>query len=458
MRKRKIFQLTFSILFSTLLVVGLVYAWTAPSQDPPGGNVEAPINVSDTAQSKLGDFGLGGGAGQPLYWLKNIGGALYFSSTNPAGDRVVIGQDGKVGIGITGPAEKLEVNGAIKIGTTSNTNAGTIRWTGTDFEGYTGSNWVSLTSGGGGLWTDQGTYIYPNNYNQFVITDTGNVGIGTTDPGAKLDIVGDTRVQGWDAVYKSFDTGGGANKTFHLIGTYHGWDSSAVYIAGYNYYNPAGGNVDNSYAKKIHFGRPERMTVDLGTGNVGIGTTDPQAKLDVRGKIYANNPPAAGYGSVVAKEAVTAVRGDTTHYGYFEGRRSDNKRGFYLGWGNGGDLVNLYLDNANKLGITGGNVGIGTTDPSQKLEIHGNIKMLDDNYIINEGDQRGYSKHSWHYWIDSDKNENAGYYFNAHSTYYGGGTKNLMTIRDNGNVGIGTTNPQGRLHIKAAGSKVIIEI
>ena len=150
MKNKKIFQLTFSILFSTLLVVSLVYAWTAPSQNPPNDNVEAPINVSDAAQSKLGNFGLGGGVGQPLYWLKNVGGALYFSSTNPAGDRMVIGQDGNVGIGTTGPAEKLEVDGAIKIGTTSNTNAGTIRWTGTDFEGYTGSNWVSLTSGGGG--------------------------------------------------------------------------------------------------------------------------------------------------------------------------------------------------------------------------------------------------------------------------------------------------------------------
>ncbi|MDZ4229968.1 MAG: hypothetical protein U1C53_02420, partial [Candidatus Veblenbacteria bacterium] len=52
---------------------------------------------------------------------------------------------GRVGIGITNPAEQLEVNGAVKIGTTASSNAGTLRWTGTDFEGYTGSVWRSFT-------------------------------------------------------------------------------------------------------------------------------------------------------------------------------------------------------------------------------------------------------------------------------------------------------------------------
>ncbi|MDD3497988.1 MAG: hypothetical protein PHH24_00585 [Candidatus Moranbacteria bacterium] len=44
---------------------------------------------------------------------------------------------------------------------------------------------------------------------------------------------------------------------------------------------------------------------------------------------------------------------DNTRYGYFEGRRQDGTRGFYLGWGNGGTVVNLGLDNANYLDITG---------------------------------------------------------------------------------------------------------
>jgi len=150
MRRKKIFQLTFSILFSTLLVIGLVYAWTAPTQNPPAGNVEAPINVSDSAQSKLGNFGLGGGEGQSLYWLKNIGGTLYFSSTDPSGDRVVIGQDGNVGIGKNDPQAKLHVNGRIKaqdpiddddVATKAYVDAhsGEVRWAGYTSAAYTGN-------------------------------------------------------------------------------------------------------------------------------------------------------------------------------------------------------------------------------------------------------------------------------------------------------------------------------
>ena len=54
-------------------------------------------------------------------------------------------KNGNFGIGTSMPAEQLTVSGAINIGTTTNTNAGSIRWTGTDFEGYDGLSWVPLT-------------------------------------------------------------------------------------------------------------------------------------------------------------------------------------------------------------------------------------------------------------------------------------------------------------------------
>lgn len=69
-----------------------------------------------------------------------------------------------VGVGVTAGVlvEKLEVDGAIKLGdatTPASTANGTIRWSGADLEGRKGAAWVSLTAGAGGGVSDlQGAY------------------------------------------------------------------------------------------------------------------------------------------------------------------------------------------------------------------------------------------------------------------------------------------------------------
>jgi hypothetical protein len=78
--------------------------------------------------------------------------------------RVKISSVGKVAIGVFQPKQKLDIGGAIRIGNTSDLHAGSIRWTGTDFEGYDGSGWNSLTT-------------IPNIY-----SDGSFVGIGTSTP------------------------------------------------------------------------------------------------------------------------------------------------------------------------------------------------------------------------------------------------------------------------------------
>jgi len=103
-------------------------------------------------------------------------------------------------------------------------------------------------------WTTSGTDIYNAN--------TGNVGVGTTTPIEKLHVVAQHMLVEFDpdAVYSTKNTGTG--KGYELIGTYQGWDNSAIYIGGYNT-NHTGNNYDD--ADKIICGG---NTV----GNVGIGT------------------------------------------------------------------------------------------------------------------------------------------------------------------------------------------
>jgi len=48
----KILPLCLGVLLAISLVNYLVLAWTEPNQSPPGGNVNAPVNVGNAGQSK----------------------------------------------------------------------------------------------------------------------------------------------------------------------------------------------------------------------------------------------------------------------------------------------------------------------------------------------------------------------------------------------------------------------
>jgi len=129
--------------------------------------------------------------------------------------------------------------------------------------------WVAGNGAGSGVsgaWSDTGSDIYRN---------TGNVGIGTTTPEAKLHVGAGHILLDNDHALKGKQVGG---SSFDLVRI-----NSDDAVSFYGYQGNLAMNPVNG-ANYLHAsdGGPPRMTL-LNGGNVGIGTTDPQAALHVVG-------------------------------------------------------------------------------------------------------------------------------------------------------------------------------
>src|SRR5438067_1276597 len=127
-------------------------------------------------------------------------------------------------------------------------------------------------------------WTQPSNSSNVYKTDTnGNVGIGTISPGYKLDV-------------QSGSTGGWASSVFNTS------NSGAVQMAhgaGFGMYIDPGSNAGaGTYALQIVKSGTSYVFV-RGDGYVGIGTTNPQYKLDVAGNI--NSSATITGNNIVAK-------------------------------------------------------------------------------------------------------------------------------------------------------------
>ncbi len=96
----KVVSLVFGVLILCFALGFWALAWEEPSQDPPGDNVDTPLNVGTSSQTKIGGLMLNTGYND---FGLIIDGALGNGS-------------GKVGIGVLNPDSKLEVAGDIKLG------------------------------------------------------------------------------------------------------------------------------------------------------------------------------------------------------------------------------------------------------------------------------------------------------------------------------------------------------
>lgn len=150
------------------------------------------IRQQDAGGTEGGEIELQGSAGDPSFIIDNYDGRLRFVRTSPAGlDVVNILQNGNVGIGITSPAVKMHVKEG---------NARVEKTTGdTELDMVApANNHARLNLGEAGGTAGQIDYSNTNDYMAFDtagaermrIESDGDVGIGRTDPRAKLHVKG----------------------------------------------------------------------------------------------------------------------------------------------------------------------------------------------------------------------------------------------------------------------------
>ena len=338
---------------------------------------------------------------------------------------------GKVGIGTDSPSQKLEVNGAVLAGD------------------YRGSAQIYLTS------PDSWIFRSTGGSERMRITSAGNVGIGTTSPSRMLTISGSTAAILLDGTNALMDIDRGstsnAGETRYLTAGVQKWFTGISNIT-------VVGDGSEFFIGQSAGGLNANLWIES-NGNVGIGTTSPVSTLQV------NNDSATLGGEIkITNNLSTALIGQQASISLgreFEDRSIRLTSVSTGAYGINPDLV--ITANQNNIGAShseliriknNGNVGIGTANPSQKLQVAGNIYTTASIRIENTGNQLEFGNANVALQRTSNLLELGGYdgiVFKSSNAVLDSQVER-MRITSAGNVGIGTTNPGGRLDITYSGT------
>ncbi len=404
---------------STYATAGASLALGTSSASAGAGNLDMSGDLTLS-----GAFKPAGNAGTAGYFLTSAGtgSAPTWTST--------VGASSVPFSGITGPSTNTTAAMTVGSGASLNyTGTGTINastliggtWAVPGAIGTTTPNTGKFTS----IWgTSFGVGYDPSTITGGVAAFNGNVGIGTISPAAKLDILGNLNVSSYATVAASLalgtsnaaagagnldmsgnltiagaikpggnagtsgyilTSGGGGVNTWTdplaLTGGSNLWQRTLSSLAPINITDALNLGSTATASALVHLPGTNNQNAwfNLGTGNLGVGTATPSALLSIGSINITSNPQIAIGTNLAESNYAISVSGGRTMFGYdqVDGAsviNSGGSKGFKL-MVNGTD--NSWLSGTQALTVlSNGNVGIGVTNPTSKLEIAGTSSTI----------------------------------------------------------------------------------
>ncbi|MHA2068642.1 MAG: hypothetical protein ACXABY_30130, partial [Candidatus Thorarchaeota archaeon] len=406
--------------------------------------------VNRTGDEMTGDLNMTRGSG--FINLSASGDVVMTGNLTVNSTLFVSGALGRVGIGTATPDVTLDVTGALNGGATIRTEGGVNTGIGSSNSAVfnnAGTSYLASTSQLGLVVASSPLTSDPSAVAVLIQTD-GDVGIGTVTPSGELEVAstGNTGLH-------VTSSGANSNPLVRLTNDAQSWQISTQ-----------GSESDRFKIRdvtastdpfQIQIGSPENLLfLDL-AGRIGMATSAPRGVLEILGEGNTNlSQDADGQFPLIIQDG-TGTAGDDNYGGSVMFTKiGSGSTGIRAGitqvqTAADADIAGLaFLTHSSGTGTAdlieamriegSGDVGIGTTTPSEKLEVTGNISLGDEinsSLILDESDV----------YLQSKKMSGIRYDLLFYTVNSPVAPTEVMRLTGTGRLGIGTNRPTNLLDV-----------